>query len=181
MGMVQSMLMAQSLEEPLMRLNVAQVPAIGVPYGKECRSLFTVADGNRLVGVDVSGLELRCLAHFIAKYDGGAYADTVVNGDIHTENQKAAGLPTRNQAKTFIYGFLYGAGAGKIGSIVGKGAKEGAVLKARFLKKLPALDKLIKQVQSASQRGYLIGLDGRHLKVALLMPHSTPYYNPQEH
>lgn len=151
--------------------NVAQVPAIGVPYGKECRSLFTVADGNRLVGVDVSGLELRCLAHFIAKYDGGAYADTVVNGDIHTENQKAAGLPTRNQAKTFIYGFLYGAGAGKIGSIVGKGAKEGAVLKARFLKKLPALDKLIKQVQSASQRGYLIGLDGRHLKVR--SPHAA--------
>ena len=151
--------------------NVAQVPAIGVPYGKECRSLFTVASGNRLVGVDVSGLELRCLAHFIAKYDGGAYADTVVNGDIHTENQKAAGLPTRNQAKTFIYGFLYGAGAGKIGSIVGKGAKEGAVLKARFLKKLPALDKLIKQVQSASQRGYLIGLDGRHLKVR--SPHAA--------
>ena len=90
---------------------------------EECRSLFTVADGNRLVGVDVSGLELRCSKLF-AKYDGGAYADTVVNGDIHTENQKAAGLPTRNQAKTFIYGFLYGAGAGKIGSIVGKGAKK---------------------------------------------------------
>ena len=152
--------------------NVAQVPATGVPYGKECRSLFTVADGNRLVGVDVSGLELRCLAHRMALYDGGSYAETVVNGDIHTENQKAAGLPTRNTAKTFIYGFLYGAGAAKIGSIVGKGAKEGGQLKARFLKKLPALDILIKKVQKkTSERGYLVGLDGRHLKIR--SPHAA--------
>lgn len=145
--------------------NLAQVPAIGVPYGKECRELFTVASGNKLVGVDVSGLELRCLAHYMAKYDGGAYAETVVSGDVHSENQKAAGLPTRSTAKTFIYGFLYGAGAQKIGSIVGKGAKEGAQLKARFLKQLPALDKLITKVQKASERGHLIGLDGRQLKV----------------
>lgn len=151
--------------------NVAQVPATGVPYGKECRALFTVPTCRKLVGVDVSGLELRCLAHFIAKYDGGSYADTVVNGDIHTENQIAAGLPTRNQAKTFIYGFLYGAGAGKIGSIVGKGPKEGAQLKARFLKQLPALERLITQVQRAAQRGFLVGLDGRHLKVR--SPHAA--------
>lgn len=145
--------------------NVAQVPSLGAPYGKECRSLFTVAKGRKLVGVDVSGLELRCLAHYMAKYDGGAYGETVVNGDIHSANQEAAGLATRPQAKTFIYGFLYGAGAGKIGSIVGKGAKEGAQLKARFLKKLPALANLIERVQQASKRGYLVGLDGRRLKV----------------
>lgn len=145
--------------------NVAQVPSVGAPYGKECRSLFTVPKGKKLVGIDVSGLELRCLAHFMAKYDGGAYGETVVNGDIHTTNQEAAGLATRPQAKTFIYGFLYGAGVGKLGEIVGKGAKEGAVLKKRFLKKLPALAKLIELVQKASERGYLVGLDGRHLKV----------------
>ena len=145
--------------------NVAQVPSCGAPYGKECRELFTVPRGKKLVGVDVSGLELRCLAHYMARYDGGAYGETVVNGDIHTANQKAAGLETRPQAKTFIYGFLYGAGAGKLGEIVGAGAKEGAVLKKRFLAKIPALAKLIDRVTEASKRGYLIGLDGRHLKV----------------
>lgn len=145
--------------------NVAQVPAVGVPYGKECRELFTVSAGNKLVGVDVSGLELRCLAHYMARYDGGTYAETVVNGDVHTTNQNAADLPSRSQAKTFIYGFLYGAGVEKIGSIIGKGAKEGAVLKKRFLKSLPALDTLIKRVQEASKKGHLIGLDGRRLRV----------------
>ena len=145
--------------------NVAQVPSCGAPYGKECRSLFTVPRGKKLVGVDVSGLELRCLAHYMAKYDGGAYGETVVNGDIHTANQQAAGLDTRPQAKTFIYGFLYGAGVGKLGEIVGKGPGAGSVLKKRFLEKIPALAKLIDRVQKASERGYLVGLDGRHLKV----------------
>ncbi len=145
--------------------NVAQVPAVGVPYGKECRELFTVSEGNKLVGVDVSGLELRCLAHYMARYDGGTYAETVVNGDVHSANQKAADLPSRSQAKTFIYGFLYGAGVDKIGSIIGKGAKEGAILKKRFLKSLPALDTLIKRVQEASKKGHLIGLDGRRVRV----------------
>ena len=145
--------------------NVAQVPSCGAPYGRECRELFTVPKGMKLVGVDVSGLELRCLAHYMARYDGGAYGEDVVNGDIHTTNQMAAGLAERSQAKTFIYGFLYGAGVGKLGEIVGKGAKEGTILKKRFLAKLPALATLIERVQKAAERGYIIGLDGRHLKV----------------
>ena len=81
--------------------NVAQVPSINSPYGKECRELFTVPAGWYQAGVDASGLELRCLAHFMYPYDHGAYAHEILNGDIHTANQKAAGLPERSQAKTF--------------------------------------------------------------------------------
>ena len=144
--------------------NVAQVPKVGKPYGEQCRSLFGPGTGRVQVGADASSLELRCLGHYAARYDGGKYADTVVNGDIHTANQEAAGLPTRDNAKTFIYGFLYGAGDAKIGEIVGKGAKEGAKLKERFLKQTPALARLRDAVQAAvKKRGYLIGLDGRHL------------------
>lgn len=88
------------------RPNIAQVPHVGSPYGKECRELFTVPQGWWQAGIDACGLELRCLAHFMYKYDGGQYAHAILNGDIHTMNQKAAGLPTRNQAKTFIYAFL---------------------------------------------------------------------------
>ena len=81
--------------------NVAQVPRVGTPYGKECRSLFKVPEGWTQAGIDACGLELRCLAHFMYPYDHGAYAHEVVHGDIHTANQMAAGLPERNQAKTF--------------------------------------------------------------------------------
>lgn len=145
--------------------NVAQTPAIKVPYGKECRDLFKPDAGKVLVGVDVSGLELRMLAHFMSAYDDGAYSKEVVDGDVHTANRIAAGLETRDQAKTFIYAFLYGAGPSKIGSIIGKGAKDGTVLKQRFLEKTPALNKLIRGVQSAAGRGYLVGLDGRRLHI----------------
>ena len=143
--------------------NMAQVPAVRAPYGKECRSLFIVPKGYKMVGADASGLELRCLAHFMAKWDEGAYAKELLEGDIHTANQKAAGLETRDQAKTFIYAFLYGAGDAKIGSVVGKGQEHGAKLKANFLKKTPALKYLKDAVEKAAARGYLLGLDGRKL------------------
>jgi DNA polymerase I-like protein with 3'-5' exonuclease and polymerase domains len=97
----------------------------------------------------------------MAKYDGGNYGNTILEGDIHTANQKAAGLPTRNNAKTFIYGFLYGAGAAKLGEIVGGGFKEGDKLKKRFLRKLPAIEKLGEAViKTVKARGTLKALDG---------------------
>ncbi|SAK95744.1 DNA polymerase I [Caballeronia temeraria] len=145
--------------------NVAQVPTVRALWGKECRGLWGVRPGFRQVGVDLSGIELRCLAHYMARWDQGAYGEVILNGDIHTVNQEAAGLPTRDNAKTFIYGWLYGAGDAKIGSIVGKGAKEGKKLKESFLRKLPALGSLKKAVDKAAERGFLIGLDGRRVPV----------------
>ena len=152
--------------------NMAQVPSVGSPFGKECRSLFGARRGWKLVGADASGIELRCLAHYMAKWDGGAYGKVILEGDIHTENQKAAGLETRAQAKTFIYGFLYGAGDEKIGKIVGKGREEGARLRKRFLQKIPALKALREAVAAAvKERGFLRGLDGRQLPVR--SPHAA--------
>jgi hypothetical protein len=149
--------------------NVAQVPSAGTTYGKECRSLFGVRKGYKLVGCDASGLELRTLAHYMGDQE---YIITLLTGDIHTANQLAAGLPTRNNAKTFIYAFLYGAGDAKIGSIVGGGAKEGKKLKEAFLERTPALKKLREGVlEAAKKRGWLKGFDGRILRVR--SPHSA--------
>lgn len=152
--------------------NVAQVPGNRAPFGERCRSLFMAPHGRVLVGSDASGLELRCLAHYLGVMGDPSYAETVVNGDIHTANQEAAGLPSRDQAKTFIYALLYGGGAGKIGSIVGGGAEEGQNLKDTFFENLPALGKLIHQCQLKSQKhGALKGLDGR--KLYSRSPHSS--------
>lgn len=154
--------------------NLAQVPAAQVDkdgkllwgfegaYGADCRKLFTVPPGCKQVGCDASGLELRCLAHYM---NDPEYIDLILNGDIHTANQKAAGLEFRNQAKTFIYAFLYGAGDAKIGSIVGGGSKDGKKLKKRFLEGTPALKKLRENVLGAAERGWLKGLDGRKVRV----------------
>lgn len=145
--------------------NISQVPSVSAEFGRDCRSLFHVPRGWKAVGADYSGLELRCLAHYMHTFDNGIYAREVVDGDVHTANQKAAGLPTRNNAKTFIYAFLYGAGDAKIGKIVGKGSKEGRELKERFLQATPALANLKKAVSNAASKGYLKGLDGRLIPV----------------
>ena len=148
------------------RPNVSQTPSVNAPYGKECRELFHAPKGSRLVGADLSGLELRCLAHYMAKFDDGSYGEEVVNGDVHTANQKAAGLPTRNNAKTFIYGFLYGAGPAKIGSIVGGSEAEGKKLISKFMKATPAI-KMLREavVRTVKTKGHLKGLDGRILPI----------------
>lgn len=143
--------------------NLAQVPSVKSLYGKECRELFIPRKGYKLVGCDASGLELRCLAHYMNdKY----YTQEILTGDIHTKNQLAAGLPTRDKAKTFIYGFIYGAGDEKVGSLIGKGKKEGKQIKTKFLTSIPSLDKLIKAVKyKVKTKGYLLGIDKRKLKV----------------
>jgi len=142
--------------------NMGQVPAVYSPYGKECRDVWTVPEGYKLVGMDASGLELRMLAHYM---NDEGYTNEILTGDIHTANQLASGLETRDQAKTFIYAFLYGAGDAKIGSIVGGTAKDGKRLKEKFLGNTPSLGRLRERVGVASGRGYVLGLDGRRVYV----------------
>ena len=127
--------------------NVAQVPAGRSPYGEECRSLFIVPTGWYEAGIDASGLELRCFAHFLYPYDHGEYVNEILNGDIHTHNQKMAGLPTRDQAKTMIYCMMYGGGDGKLGEVIHGTAKDGKALKERFFNAVPAYKKLCSDIE----------------------------------
>ena len=143
--------------------NMAQVPSVNSQFGKECRDCWIVPEGQKLVGVDASGLELRMLAHYMNDKE---FTDVLLREDIHTRNQTAAGLATRSQAKTFIYAFLYGAGDAKIGSIVGGTAGDGNELRTRFLRNTPSLETLRERVGSqVDNKGFLVGLDRRKLWV----------------
>lgn len=142
--------------------NMAQVPAVSAPFGTECRSCWTVNEGNVLVGIDASGLELRMLAHYM---DDENYTNELLNGDIHTANQRAAGLESRPLAKTFIYAFLYGAGDAKIGAIVGGNSTTGRKLKEAFLSNTPSLERVRGDILKQAASGILTGLDGRKLRV----------------
>jgi DNA polymerase-1 len=142
--------------------NMAQVPAVYSPSGKECRELWVVPEGYKLVGVDASGLELRILSHYMNDKE---YIDAIINGDIHTTNQSLAGLSTRDQAKTFIYAFIYGAGDEKLGAICGGSRNYGKAIKSRFLSRTPALANFRKRVDKATGKGWLKGIDGRKLRI----------------
>ena len=142
--------------------NMAQVPNIHSPYGNECRSCWIVKDGYKLVGIDASGLELRMLAHYMQNEE---YVNEIINGDIHTANQKAAGLESRDQAKTFIYALIYGAGDAKLGSVVGGNRESGKRLREQFLNNNPSFKTLRDKVQRASGKHWLKGIDGRKLLI----------------
>jgi DNA polymerase-1 len=141
--------------------NMGQIPSVNKPFGQEIRSLWTVDDGNVLVGTDLSGIELRCLAHYMQDEE---WTEELLNGDIHQKNADAAGL-TRPQAKTLQYAVLYGAGPAKVGSIVGGGAKEGNEILFRFYNNTPALSELMQKVAKVAIKGYVPGLDGRRILV----------------
>ncbi|MBK1968397.1 hypothetical protein JIX59_03500 [Brevundimonas diminuta] len=185
--------------------NMAQVPKVKTGasgiilgyaggWGYECRSLFIVAPGRLLVGCDAEGLELRMLGHYMARYDGGAYADAVVNGkkedgtDVHTVNMRVVMLRSRDSAKTFIYAYLYGAGDHKLGCVVFDDMSDeqkdafnarhpageerdkalvrlGKRARARIEDGLPALGQLQKLIKEKAKRGFLKSFDGRKLHV----------------
>lgn len=165
------------------RPNVAQTPASYSAYGKECRALFIVELLKKLVGMDADALELRCLAGYMAKWDDGEYIEVVLNGkkedgtDIHTRNMHAIGIKSRDDAKTWFYAFIYGAGDYKLGTIIAESLGKnrlgkralialGLESRNRFQKNLPALGKLVKAVKrAAKKKGWLKGLDGRRLMV----------------
>jgi DNA polymerase I len=148
--------------------NLAQIPKPGKPFGEECRSLFGPIPGYTYqVGVDAAALELRMLAHYMAHWDNGEYARKVLETDIHVANQEAAGLATRDQAKTFIFAMIYGAGDFKLGRDFGDGSKAyGKKLRDAFLDANPAFRKLRDAVAfKVAKVGVLVGLDGRPLPI----------------
>ena len=148
--------------------NMAQVPSLKSPFGKECRSCWIVPEGYKLVGIDASGLELRMLAHYMKDEE---FTNEIIHGDIHTFNQKLAGLESRDQAKTFIYALIYGAGDGKLGSVVGGNQRDGKRLRQHFFDNRPTFKALGDKVRRAAQKKYVKGLDGR--KIFVRHPHAA--------
>ena len=154
--------------------NLAQVPA-----DERFRRLFTASPGNVMVGADLAGIELRMLAHYLARYDGGRYADILLNGDIHQVNADKIGI-SRKLTKTVTYAFLYGAGDQKIGLSYDQGlppnkAKaKGGEIRAAYVAAIDGLDKLLAAVRTAGERGSIKSIDGR--KIAVDSPHKALNY-----
>ena len=145
--------------------NLSQVPS-----DERFRRLFTASPNMVMVGADLSGIELRMLAHYLARYDGGRYADILLNGDIHQENADKIGI-SRRQVKTVTYAFLYGAGDQKIGTSFDgslgetQAKRKGKEIRKAFVDAIPGLSDLLQAVKRAAERGYVRGLDGRNISV----------------
>jgi DNA polymerase I-like protein with 3'-5' exonuclease and polymerase domains len=145
--------------------NLAQVPA-----EKEFRELFTASPGMTMVGADLSGIELRMLAHYLGRYDGGRYADILLNGDIHQVNADKIGI-SRRQVKTVTYAFLYGAGNIKLGQSFDntlqpkEASKKGSEIRKAFVAAIDGLSDLLAAVANKAAKGYIVACDGRRVLV----------------
>ena len=154
--------------------NLAQVPADG-----RFRELFIPSKGLVLCGADLSGIELRMLSHYLARFDGGRYADILLNGDIHQVNADKIGI-SRKQVKTVTYAFLYGAGDEKIGHSYDKqlsssqAKKKGKDIRAAYVDAVEGLAELLEAIKKASERGFIKSIDGRKIKVD--SPHKALNY-----
>ena len=142
--------------------NLGQV--VSAPWARE---LFVPHPGHVMVGADLEGLELRCLGHYLARFDEGAFADVVINGDIHQQNADRVGC-TRKEVKTITYAFIYGAGDMKLGHSLSPELSDaqkkslGQELRRKFLDAIPGLEPLIDAVKSkVRSSGRLRALDGR--------------------
>jgi DNA polymerase I-like protein with 3'-5' exonuclease and polymerase domains len=145
--------------------NLAQVPS-----DEEFRKLFTASPGMVMCGADLSGIELRMLAHYLGRYDSGRYAEILLNGDIHQVNADKIGI-TRRAVKTVTYAFLYGASATRIGKSYdkqlsdNKAATKGKEIRDAFIKAIPGLSELLSAVKKRSLTGSILAIDGRKLLV----------------
>ena len=154
--------------------NLAQCPS-----DHEFRELFIASPGQIMVGADLSGIELRMLAHYLARYDAGRYADILLNGDIHQVNADKIGI-SRRAVKTVTYAFLYGAGDAKIGhsfdsSLNDRNAKsKGKEIREAFVSAIDGLAELLAAIKTASEKGFVRSIDGR--KIALDSPHKALNY-----
>jgi DNA polymerase I-like protein with 3'-5' exonuclease and polymerase domains len=154
--------------------NLAQVPAPYSPYGPECRELFGPRPKWKQVGIDADGLEMACLGHYMEPFDNGDFiqvfkeGDKSIGTDQHSVNAGILGL-SRNDAKTWFYAYLYGAGNGKLGAIAGKNAAEGGRMRRTFEKGLPALGTLVEKVKlKAKSHGFLLSLDKHPIRTRSL-------------
>jgi DNA polymerase I-like protein with 3'-5' exonuclease and polymerase domains len=145
--------------------NLAQVPS-----ESDFRKLFCASPGLLMVGADLAGIELRMLAHYLARYDGGRYGDVLLNGDIHQENADKIGI-SRRLVKTVTYAFLYGAGDQKIGLSYdpqlsqAAARKKGKEIRQAYLDAIPGLEKLVTAVKSKAESGYINLCDNRRCSV----------------
>lgn len=153
--------------------NLGQVPKVSKPYGAECRALFHVPPGWKQIGADMSGAQLRCLAHYVGHWDKGAYGRIVTDGDVHTYHMDCCDglIKTRENSKTTIYAFLFGAQAPKLGKINGGDAKAGQQIMKLLSARVLGLGKLRDSIENLCKRGWLKGLDGRLIPIR--SPHSA--------
>lgn len=157
------------------RLTAKTVEVVGWgregEWGADSRKLFIVPKGFKQVGADLSGIELRMLAHYLWKWDKGRFANILLTQDVHEVNRKIIGFANRTDAKRFIFALLYGAGDVKLGSIVmPSGSLEqqkavGRQFRDKTGSGIIGFAELVSELRQECKTGKIKAIDGRSLPI----------------
>jgi len=164
--------------------NVGNVTSTRKPYGKRMRSIFIPYRGDEpgiepgeyeQAGYDADALELCMQAHYLAKWDGGAYGKVVKEGnkeegtDAHSLNAAVIStiVPcTRTHGKNTIYALNYGAADLKLGKMHGGGKQLGAQIRKALSEGTPGMKELNAWLAGLlDDGGNIISLDGRRIGI----------------
>lgn len=180
--------------------NLQNIP-VGGSYGSQVRSLVTVPSSEwALVGIDLSNIEGRVLAHYLAwRMKDYSLANIFKQGlDFHSENTINWGLVhlfykgeadrlieeyretgnaklikrARQAAKTALYAVLYGAGAEKVGVSSGGDKELGETIMRVMEENAPAIFALKEMVWdfATKHEGVIHTYFGRRLVYPNLVP-----------
>ena len=159
-----------------------------VLLGKEFRSLFICEEGTKIAAGDAAALEGRVQGHYTWRYDNGATANELLEGDPHSKTAKSVYVeelehvdinagdfskddpffkPFRDKSKNIYYAALYGAGDAKIASTAGLPESRGKEISEKFWTANSATkalkDNLEKYWETVGIKKYVPAIDGRIL------------------
>lgn len=162
-----------------------------VLLGKEFRSLWIADKGMLIAAGDAAAVEGRVQGHYCYKYDGGATAEELLKGDVHSKNALAfyghidelkqfdidspdfdkdhpIFKPYRDRSKNGYYAIMYGAAGPKVASTLGLPEKMGQQKLELFWEVNPATkslkENLEKYWESSGRSTFLPAIDGRMLR-----------------
>lgn len=147
--------------------NLQNIP-IRTPRGAAIRKAFVAAEGEELLSLDYSQIELRILAHFSG--DRNLCKAFEQDQDIHQATAsevfgvglQAVTSDQRRTAKAINFGIAYGQGAFGLAETLGISRSESSEIIKRYFQRFPGVKEYIDQtIQSARSKSYVETLSGR--------------------
>lgn len=147
--------------------NLQNIP-IRTALGREVRKAFVADEGQLLLGVDYSQIELRVMAHFsgdeplVEAFRQGIDIHRQTAAVIFDVDIEAVGPAQRAQAKTINFATLYGQGAFSLARQLGISREQAQAFIDQYFERFSGVRAFLDaQVEQAREKGYVETLLGR--------------------
>ncbi|MFT5220098.1 MAG: DNA polymerase-1 [Gammaproteobacteria bacterium] len=149
--------------------NLQNIP-IRTPQGRRIREAFIAADGNKILALDYSQIELRIMAHLSADeslldaFSRGLDVHRATAAEVFGETLEAVSDDQRRAAKAINFGLIYGMSAFGLGKQLSIGRNEAQQYVETYFERYPGVKRYMEETkQRARDQGYVETVFGRRL------------------